>query len=249
MSAGKAKKAGKLSPLGEDRYLIRRGEAPIAQVFGERFGEELTAKFLDAATRAVLVDVKSETRKSTARGGQYAPPRSAVAGFAPVPLREAESAPVRAMALLLLTVLEHFEPGGSRVASRALWMGNPRAIHQPPNSLAGRTGRSVRELQRFLAVFRCAGILEAVQPPSSSGSLKGKKGHPYNVWILAAPMPVSLHETLAAWRTAHAHKARAKQRAAAKAPAQLEQTSLRESPQYDAHVQARKAQRFLAAPS
>jgi hypothetical protein len=226
MSAGKAKKQGKLSPLGEARYLIRRGESPIADVMRETFGEELGAKFMDAATRAVLTDVKSETRKRSESGLMFAPPRTAVAGFAPTALRDAESAPVRAMAILLITVLEAFEPGGSRVASRGLWLGNPNAEHQPPNSVAGRIGRSVRELQRYLAVFRWAGILEAIQPPSKSGSVKGKKGHCYNVYMLAVPMPLTLHETLASWRAAHVKTQRTKQRTAAAAPPAASQRPL-----------------------
>ena len=218
MSAGKAKKAGKLSPLGEARYLVRRGEAPIVDVMRQTFGAELADKFIDAATRAILTDVRSDTRRKSARGLPYAPPRSAVAGFAPSPVRDSESAPVRAMAILLITVLEAFDPGGSRTAKKALWLGNPHAERQPPNSLAGRIGRSMREAQRYLAVFRTAGILDAVQPPSWTGSLKSKKGHCYNVYMLAVAMPRELNETLAAWRAAHVKTQRTATRKQADAP-------------------------------
>jgi hypothetical protein len=209
---------GSLSPLGEARYLLRRGEAGVGETLTKCFGEALTAKFLDASTRAILTDVKSAVRKLSSKGKPYAPPNTAVAGFAPSPVREPESAPVRHMAILLLTVLERLEPDGSRVASRALWLGNPNAIHQPPNSLAGRVGRTVRELERYLAVFRTAGILEAWQPPSSSGSLKSKRGHCYNVYSLAVPMPRELTATLAEWRNAHKRKVAADARERAKAP-------------------------------
>lgn len=209
---------GSLSPLGEARYLIRRGEAPIAEVLTKCFGEALTAKFLDAATRAILTDVKSEVRKLSAKGKPFAPPGTAVAGFAPSPVRESESAPVRYMAVLLLTVLERLPPGGSRVAARGLWLGNPNAERQAPNSVAGRVGRTVRELERYLAVFRTAGILEAWQPPANSGSPKSRKGHCYNVYELAVPMPLELNETLEAWRAAHKRKERETVRRAAEAP-------------------------------
>lgn len=221
---------GSLSPLGEARYLLRRGEAPIAETLARVFGEALAARFIDAATRAVLTDVKSETRKLSSKGVPYAPPGSAVAGFAPTARRTSESAPVRHMAIMLLTVLERLPPGGSRVASRGLWLGNPNpGQRQPPNSVAGRVGVEVRELERYLAVFRTAGILEAWQPPATSGSPKSRRGHCYNVYDLAVPMPRELTETLEAWRAAHQTQERAAVRRAAEAPAAPERAKPTES--------------------
>lgn len=222
MSAKRAKKQGRLTPLGEMKYLVRRGEAPIGRVFGPVIGERLAGQFMRGALCAELDEIRSTVRKRAPETGViYAPPRTARASFAPAPIRSEESAPVRRMALLLLDVLEHFEPGGQRVASKGLWLGyaNP-AYRQCPNSVSGRTGVGVREIQRYCVILEDAGVLKRWQPNGrDSKNLKGKSGHCYNLWELQVPvMPAELHNLLAEWRKTHARAAAKLQRQAAVAP-------------------------------
>jgi hypothetical protein len=221
VSAKRAKKRGQLTPLGEQRYLVRRGEAPIARVLAPVLGERLLAQLMESAVRAELDEIASDVRvRAPETGVIYAPPRTARASFRAAPVRSEESAPVRRMALLVLDVLEHFEPGGQRVASRALWLGHPNPPYrQCPNSISGRTGVGVRELQRYLVILEAAGVIKRWQPRSGSKSLKSKSGRCYNVYELQAPvMPAELHTLLSEWRATHVRAAAKLQRQAAAAP-------------------------------
>lgn len=115
---------------------------------------------------------------------------------------------MRAMARLLVTVLEQFSPGALRTASKALCMAR----------LAARLEVSQRELQRFIAVLRTARLLETIQPPGHTQNLKSKKGRCYNVWLLMRAQPRELAEQLEHWRAAHRAAERTAQRDAAAAP-------------------------------
>lgn len=213
------RKLRQLSPLGEQRALIRRSEAPIPEVLTQLLGLELAQQFLHWATHVALEDVRSDERRTSEKGVVYAPRRSAIATLSPAPVRSVESAAVRSMALLLLHVLETFEPGGARTNSRGLYLGTPNA--ERPNGLSGRLGRSVRELERYLVVFRCAGVLGAHQPPGSApGVVRSRRGYAYNVYTLQQAMPRELHEALQGWRASfRAKQVQAQRDAALAAPA------------------------------
>ena len=202
------------SPLGGQRARLKDEAEPVRLVLTEVFGESIASDFLEAACRVELRDVKSEIRRRGApsmkhpEGKLFAPPRTAVAQFTAAPVRSENSKPVRTMALLLLTVIETFEPEQRQKAARALYMGR----------LAIRLKTSTRELQRFIAVLRAANILEAWQPPKESASLRSAKGRAYNVWFLMRDQPRELVEQLAAWRDKYKAQQGAESRARAVAP-------------------------------
>lgn len=156
---------------------------------------------MQAAGAAELRDVRSEVRKPSRTGRLFAPPRTARATFRRArPARDTRETTRQALAFLL--VLSWMRPSTKRTGSyrqqARLWLGKARELErgENPGGLAGRCGVSVRELQRYFAVWRSAGLVGSWQPPQSSGLAKGKSGHCFNLYELQVPMPPEAVERL-----------------------------------------------------
>ncbi len=189
-------------------------------------GEELTEACLRVWTRAEVAQTRAprERWEASRRGGEHAPPRSAVAMFSPHPVRDEDDSCTRHQALLLLAVLEQMwwephDPSAPRTCGSKLYL--PR--------LAARIGVGVRELDRYLAILRTAGILQAWQPPAKDlpAKMRGKK-HAYNVWRLNRALPRPLTERLKRFQV------RGKQAAAEKSRPAPEPAFARTHPSADA---------------
>ena len=145
----------------------------------------------------------SEWKVSKRTGRAYAVPRSTLARVSPYPIKGANSLDVRRMALALTLILACIRPGARRVNPRAYELLNVK-------TLAWRVGVSERELDRYLAIFRMAGILKAWQPPGESGCHKGSSGHCFALYEMLEEQPPELRSELEAYYG----KARAAERAA-----------------------------------
>lgn len=146
-----------------------------------------------AARRAKLRDVRSDATliRMSGSGRAYHPPRSARAELGEL-VHEANAPTVRRMALVFVIVCS--------------WLGPTRRTghHRQGHALrvdvlAEKAGCSVREVERYLAVLRSAGILRCWQPPSSSGLPKGNRsGHCFNLYELTCEqLPPELERELA----------------------------------------------------
>lgn len=187
-------------PFADVAKKLRRGD-DVATVFRVAIGGQLTDRFMQAASSAELRGVRSEVRKPSRAGRLYAPPRTARATFGRA-RRGRDTPELARQALAFLLVLSWMRPSTKRTGSyrqqARLWLGKARDLEEGenPGGLAGRCGLSVRELQRYFAVWRSAGLLGSWQPPQSSGCAKGKSGHCFNLYELQVPMPVEAVERL-----------------------------------------------------
>jgi len=180
---------------------IRRG-ASVGVELEAVLGSELTERFLATVKRAAVAKTAApreawETSKRT--GVRFAPRRSARARFLPMDVRTGEDNCTRRMAVFLLCVLEHLwhapaHPDKPRVCNWRVYL--PR--------LAARVGVTPRELERYLAIFRSAGLVDAWQPPKTDKTprhMHGTSGHCYNVYRLNQPIPRALAERLKKFQT------------------------------------------------
>jgi hypothetical protein len=127
-------------------------------------------------------------------------------------VRDVDCPEVRAASAWLVLVLEQLRPGETKVcAGGKLWLGNGRkrkltdgkvvAQRCPPGSLASKLNRCPRQIQRYMAIARSAGILDNLQPPRHTVSdprLKGRRsGHAYAMYTLTGAVPRELAVRLA----------------------------------------------------
>ena len=194
------------SPLAGAREEIRQG-LPIGPTLRSVLGDSLATRVLDVLCRVVEFE-------GCGAGARPAPgirhQGTARVEFAQRPLRAADSAPVRRACSFLLCIMERMpHQGPARVVCPELWMGHQGGAKGAPRgkALANRVGVSVRELERYLTVFRQSGIIRQWQPPASelkerSPRLVGRRsGYAYACWELMGELPRELARILRAWRT------------------------------------------------
>lgn len=193
------------SPLARELAEIR-GTGPVGPVLRRVVGDGMAEKILGGLMRVRRFEGPGRGR-SPSPGVRHQ--GTATVEFAPEPVRSADSGPVRRAVTLLLTVLDQLPEcsagNPARVISRRLWIGHQGGAKGAPRgfSLANRLKISVREIERYLVVFRELGVLRQWQPPKSIGErdprLIGRRsGHPYACWQLET-VPAQLSATLAAW--------------------------------------------------
>lgn len=185
-------KRAPLAPWERVAKAIRRQEiTPLAGMV-ELLGEERAGSYVDTWRRAKLREVASEERRiSPKTGTAYAPPRTATVPLSPAPVRGADSAPVRDMAILCCRLMRGLKPGKHRTGGAGLYVGDPTGHRAAGlgSRLMDSRGRpkSNREIDRFLAVFRDheAGP-RAWQPSRQTAEANGlpisKLGRVYNVY-------------------------------------------------------------------
>lgn len=189
------------TPLGAEFRALYAANDSVRGILTPVLGRQFTDKWLDACVRAVNF--------SPVGGGKRCP-RSARVRFAAAPQRLVDCPEVRAASAWLVSVLEHLRPGQTKVAAGAkLWLGNKRkrkdgkALRCPPNSLASRMNRCPRQLARYMAVARTAGILDNLQPPPGTVTdrrlVSRRTGHAYAMYQLAGQVPRELAVRLAQW--------------------------------------------------
>lgn len=186
---------------------IRAG-AEIRPVLTQALGEAFTGKVLRALTRVERIEGTGEGR-SPGPGVKHQ--GTAKVKFAANPMRGENHAMVRHAVLLLLHVLGVLPPDSKRVISPKLWLGHQGGAKGEPRgkALANRIGVSVRELERYVTVFRQANILTQHQPPARelkerNPELVGRRsGHAYAEWKLIGEVPRELARTLKAWWLGH----------------------------------------------
>lgn len=197
--------------LGDVMAGLRRG-ASVTTLLEEAIGSELAEVALKTFTRVEIATIRApqSAYEETRNGGMHAPARSARASFAAAPMRGADESCTRHQALVFLAILEGFwhdphDPAHPRACGSKLYV--PR--------LAARAGVTVREVQRYLAAFRTAGLLTTWQPPVTERTPKVMRGkrHAYNVYRLERPLPRVLRERLMRFQGAAKDYERAKARA------------------------------------
>lgn len=165
-------------PLGQGlRRLVRGVDVTIALTYS--VGHELATKVTRALSRAKLREIRADDVPVTA---------------APY-VHDLNAPHIRRAAIVLVLICQWFGPSG-RTGHRA--QGSRLRV----DVLADRAGVSVREIERYLAVFRQAGILKNWQPPKSSGLPSGISGHCYALYELAAGIPRELERHLARFHRA-----------------------------------------------
>lgn len=171
----------------------------------ETCGRQFASRFNTAARAASLRLVRATEHLGARRG-----PLSARATFADRPVKPDNAPDIRKQAFALLLVLGWMRPGGRRT-------GHPTQGHAlNMKAIAGRTGVSVRELERYLVVWADAGLLKRWQPPASSNAPKGNlSGHCFNLFELVDEMPDELRAELERW---HGTSRRATRQALTTAP-------------------------------
>lgn len=174
----------------------------------ELLGEQRASHDVDVWQRARLREVASDDRTISARTGTtYARPRTATVPLAPSPIRSADSAPVRDMALLSCRLMRGLRPDRHRTGGPGLYVGDARGLRAAGLGarLMSSRGRpkSNREIDRFLAVFRDhdAGP-RAWQPSKQAAEANGmpisKLGRVYNVYEWGR-LPDRLVAVIANW--------------------------------------------------
>lgn len=161
-------------------------------------GAALAGRFVDVMRRVVLRDVRAprEAYKPARDTGKlFAPPRSARVELGEL-VHDANAPTVRRAAQLFVLICSWLGPKG-RTGHRK----QGHRLNVP--ELARRVGlEDPREVERYLAVFRSAGLLVVWQPPASSGNAKGNiSGHCFNLYELPE-IPPELERHLAAFHHA-----------------------------------------------
>lgn len=201
------------SPFALALSELSRGVGTPRDTLTYLFGGAFAARVIDLAVRARFEDARSEVRRPTKRGGTYAPPGTVRVPVADAPIRSELSAPVWAMAVLLVAIAARLRPGRRRTGGAALYLGDPSG--RRVCGLAAKTGRSARELERYLALLRHQGVLSTWQPPARDTDVpKSRKGHAYNVYQFEGELPRELVTHVDEWG---AHLARQQQLDAQKA--------------------------------
>lgn len=172
----------------------------VETTIGEVLGTELAA--------ALVHNTRCATLRNTARGDS----RRAVTPIGPEP-RKSENAPdVRRVAMLLVLICSWMRPRDvrGRPGKRTGHHGQAAALSMSaigrrlalPGEDRERLGE--REIERYLALLRTAGILRNWQPPASSKNDKGHlSGHCFQLYELPE-MPRELQQALASWHRAGA---------------------------------------------
>lgn len=187
---------GRLRPL---RRKLSSGDIVPTDGLAPILGKDLAHKLVGLMCRAVIRSAASprEERKvrSTAEIDEfgesgtriYGSQFSAIVRVDAVPLRPETHQDVVGIVLLLLAILDHVPAGSRRAWHRALWLGTPGAVL----GLAGRLGRSVRTVERWLAVLRTIGVLKNWQPPASEAKeyQKTRNGRTYSLYELGEMSP------------------------------------------------------------
>lgn len=183
------------------------------------FGPTFTDAWLFVMTHALLEETSSTAPKLVSREGvPYTPPRTARVPLAGSPKRSEESAPVRAAAIVLLSIAVHVVPGKTRVCSADLYTGDPTGKQWC--GLAAHARRSTREIDRYLAAWRthACGPVAWQLPSDTEGVVKSRKGRCYNVYEFGT-IPRELAEIAQTWADSLAKQERAQVRQLASAPA------------------------------
>lgn len=167
-----------------------RRQTDVQLALAQGVGAERAARVIDVARRAVLRDVRAprEAYKPARDTGElYAPPRSARAELGEIV--HGPNAPcVRRAALLYTWICSWLGPRGRT--------GHAKQEHRlNVGALAAKVGlEDPREVERYLAVFRQAGLLRAWQPPRSSGLPYGRlSGHCFSLYELDVPPELEKH--------------------------------------------------------
>lgn len=191
------------SPLAGALREIRVG-LPLGPILRACVGDRMTDRVLDVLCR--VREFEGCGAGVQPRAGVRARHQgTARVEFAPRPLRPADSRVVRNACHFLLLILERMPiEGPTRVVSPELWLGHQGGAKGAPRgkALANRIGVSVRELERYLTVFRQSGILRQWQPPASelkarSPKLVGRRsGYAYACWELLSDLPRELARIL-----------------------------------------------------
>lgn len=165
----------------------------------EVLGEALARQLVDHAQRAVLRETGQAERGPTGA----AKPRTAKVKFAETAERSADSKVVRRIARMVLHI--------------AAWMGTHGDGRTGSSAQRGRlamgwlvkwVGVQRRELARYLAVLRRAGVMDSWQPPQTSGMPRGSNtGMCFAVYRFCQGVPAALRARLECWRQKMAPKA------------------------------------------
>lgn len=164
-------------PLDHVQRALRR-QVDVRLALGKA-GSALAGKLVDRVRRATLRDIRAprEAWKPTKKGGEYAPPRSTIVEFSGDYVHGANSPVVRRAAQLFALIASWCGPDGRT--------GHHKQGHSLNlRYLADKLGlEDPREVQRYLAVLRAAGLVAVWQPPDSSGCMKGNlSGHCFNLY-------------------------------------------------------------------
>lgn len=165
-------------PLGQGLRRLTRG-VDVTLALSYSLGHELATKAIRALSRVKLREVRADDSKIPS-----------------APYVHDENAPhIRRAAIVLVLICQWLGPTG-RTGHRA--QGSRLRV----DVLADRAGVSIREIERYLAVLRQAGILKNWQPPKSSGLPAGISGHCFNLYELVAGIPKALEAHLARFHRA-----------------------------------------------
>jgi hypothetical protein len=191
-------------PLGHVARRLRKG-TDVETALRIGLGRELASKVVRAACGAKLRDVRAprELIRITRTGRAHAPPRTARVEIGRSPVHDANARCVRRLALMLVHVLGWLGPAGRTGHAR-------QAARLRVDVLADKCalgGRPLdrKEIQRYLAVLRSAGILSAWQPPAydENGVRNtlpvGPSGHCFNFYELTGDVPPELERALASF--------------------------------------------------
>ena len=176
---------GRLRPL---RQRIRRGLDSPRDALTRLVGAELADRWCDALGRMCLGSAASphEERSMSAKGRVKGRRFTACSRLDATQKRGDQSPELVGPVLLLLHVLDHIRPGGSRAWTKELWLGKPNCPPEKARGLAMALGVCVRELQRWLAALRTIGALTNWQPPGHNAppGARTRKGRAYSCYAI-----------------------------------------------------------------
>jgi len=182
---------------------LRRG-TDVETALRVGLGRALAAKVVRAARCAKLREVHAprELIRITRSGRAHAPPRTARVELGSV-VHDANALHVRRLALMAVHILGWLGPAGRTGHER---QGARLRVDVLAQRCALRDKPLDRkEVQRYLAVLRSAGILSAWQPPAYDehgvrNTLPvGPSGHCFNFYELAGDVPPELERALASF--------------------------------------------------
>lgn len=180
-------------PLGFVARGLRRG-FDVRGTLARGLGSQLADRFVYIATHVIVRDVRApaELVRTAPNGKRWAPARTAVATLEQHQVHDPNSPTVRNMARVLTLVCSWLGPNKrTGHALQGHWLN--------VEHLAKRVGLEVKEVERYLAIFRSQRLLLSWQPPSSSGAPKGNRsGHAFNLYELAS-LPPELERHLKAF--------------------------------------------------
>lgn len=202
-------------PLATLRKRLRRGLIDARTALAWAVGAEHADAWISFVQRADVASVAAE-RYRDANGRVRGRRHTARARFRLSPQRDDTHELVRAYVLVLLAVLDGLGDGKKRVWHRRLWLGRDGVPAERAGGLASHVGRSVRTLERALAVWRGAGVLRAWQPKVDERTpayARTATGRAYNCYELVPELPRRLRELQQEHFEGAARAARAAERA------------------------------------